>query len=93
MKNNQSQDNGPLHQTVAEGLEFKCGGKSIAVGFTEQQLSAQAGSAMFWAWLHGTRWAQVLREQLPHRLPASNNHLTPLEKALAFTHGEVTPTL
>ncbi|MEY2881343.1 MAG: hypothetical protein RLZZ15_3723, partial [Verrucomicrobiota bacterium] len=25
MKNNQSQDNGPLHQTVAEGFEFKVG--------------------------------------------------------------------
>jgi hypothetical protein len=87
MKNNQSQDNGPLHQTVADGFEFKVGAKSIAVEFTAQQLSAHAGSATFWAWLHATRWAAVLGRQLPHRTPTSNNHLTPLEKALAFSHG------
>ena len=87
MKNNQSQDNGPLHQTVAGEFEFKCGGKSIAVGFTEQQLSAHAGSATFWAWLHGTRWGETLARQLPHRPPTSNNHLTPREKAFGFTHG------
>jgi hypothetical protein len=87
MKKNQSQDDGPLHQTVAEGFEFKVGPKSIAVEFTEQKLSAHAGSATFWAWLHSTRWAAVLGRQLPHRTPTSNNHLTPLEKALAFSHG------
>ena len=87
MKKNQSQDDSPLHQTVAEGFKFKAGAKSIAVEFTEQQLSAHAGSATFWAWLHGTRWGETLARQLPHRLPCSNNHLLPLEKALAFTHG------
>jgi hypothetical protein len=80
-------DDGPLHQTVAEGFEFDCDGKSIAVGFTEQKLSAHAGSATFWAWLHGTDWRRVLEAHLPHRRPTSNNHLRPLEKALAFTHG------
>jgi Transposase DDE domain group 1 len=85
MKDNQSQDDRPLHQTVAEGFEFKVGAKSIAVEFTEQKLSAHAGSATFWAWLHSTRWATV--QQLPQRAPTSNNHLTPLEKALAFSHG------
>lgn len=87
MKNNQSEDDRPLHQTVAEGFEFKVGAKSIAVGFTDQQLSAHAGSATFWAWLHGTNWRRVLEAQLPHRRPISNNHLTPLEKAVAFTQG------
>jgi hypothetical protein len=87
MKKNQSQDDSPLHQTVAEGFEFKVGAKSIAVEFTEQQLSAHAGSATFWAWLHSTGWTAVLGRQLPHRTPTSNNHLTPLEKALAFSHG------
>ena len=87
MKKNQSQDDGPLHQTVAEGIEFKVGVKSIAVEFTEQQLSAHAGSATFWAWLHSTRWAAALGRQLPQRAPSSNHHLTPLEKALAFSHG------
>jgi hypothetical protein len=28
-----------------------------------------------------------LAEHLPHRTPASNNHLTAVDKALAFTHG------
>src|SRR5450755_1392882 len=87
MKPNQSQDDDPLHQTVAERFEFKVEGKSIAVEFTEQKLSAHAGSAMFWAWLHATRWGETLARQLPHRVPTSNNHLTPLAKALAFTHG------
>ena len=65
MKKNQSQDDGPLHQTVAEGFEFKTGAKSIAVEFTEQKLSAHAGSAVFWAWLHGTRWGETLARHLP----------------------------
>jgi hypothetical protein len=87
MKNNQSKDESPLHQTVADGFEFKVGGKSIAVEFTEQKLSAHAGSATFWAWLRSTGWAAALGRQLPHRTPTSNNHLTPLAKALAFSHG------
>ena len=87
MKTNQSKDDGPLHQTVAAGFEFKAGAKSIAVKFTEQKLSAHAGGAAFWAWLHSTNWAVVLGRQLPQRTPTSNNHLTPLAKALAFSHG------
>jgi len=78
MKTNQSKDDGPLHQTVAAGFEFKAGAKSIAVKFTEQKLSAHAGGAAFWAWLHSTNWAVVLGRQLPQRTPTSNNHLTPL---------------
>lgn len=87
MKKTQSQDDGPIHQTVAEGFEFKVGGKAIAVGFTDQKLSAHAGSAGFWAWLHGSGWVETLRRCLPHALPSSNNHLTPRDKALAFVHG------
>ena len=87
MKKNQSEGDSPLHQTVAAGFEFKSGGKSIAVEFTEQQLSAHAGTAPFWAWLHGKRWGERLAAALPHRLPESNNSLMPLEKALAFVHG------
>jgi len=37
--------------------------------------------------LHSTRWAAALGRQLPQRAPSSNHHLTPLEKALAFSHG------
>ena len=87
MKKNQSKDDSPLHQTVADGLEFKVDGKAIAVEFTEQKLSAHAGSATFWAWLHSTGWASTLQRHLPHRVPTSNNHLPAVEKALAFTHG------
>ena len=87
MKKNQSKDDSPLHQTVADGLEFKVDGKAIAVEFTEQKLSAHAGSATFWAWLHSTDWAPTLQRHLPHRVPTSNNHLPAVEKALAFTHG------
>jgi hypothetical protein len=86
MKKNQSEDDRPLHQTVAKGFEFKSGEKSIAVEFTEQRLSAHAGSATFWAWLHGKSWSATLAEQLPHTL-CSNNHLPAVAKALAFTHG------
>jgi len=53
------------------------------VGFTGQRLSAHAGSATFWGWLRPTRWV----ESLPHDEPLSNNHLTALERALAFVQG------
>lgn len=87
MKKAQSQDGGPLHQTVAEGFEFKAGRKAIAVGFTDQKLSAHAGSAAFWAWLHGTAFVRLLRTHLPHRVAAAERHPRPEEKALAFMHG------
>jgi len=87
MKKNQSEDGSPLHQTMAAGFEFNLDGKSIAVEFTDQKLSAHAGSAPFWAWLHRAGWKAKLAEHLPHRAAASNNHLTALDKALAFTHG------
>jgi len=87
MKNNQSEEDGPLHQTVAEGFEFNVGAKSIAVEFTDQQLSAHAGSATFWRGCtrrDGRRcWVGSCRSGRRR----SNNHLTPLEKALAFSHG------
>jgi hypothetical protein len=87
MKKNQSKDDSPLHQTVAEGYEFKVGGKSIAVGYTDQRLTAHGGAAVFWAWLHQTNWRQGLSEALPHRIPTSNNAILPVEKALGFMHG------
>lgn len=68
-------------------MEFKSGGKAIAIEFTEQQLSPHAGSATFWGWLRPLDWCRRLTAALPHPLPTSNNHLLPLEKALAFLHG------
>lgn len=75
------------HQTVAGTFEFKSNGKAIAIGFTDQQLSPHAGSALFWGWLRPLDWCQRLAAALPHPLPASNNKLLPLEKALTFMHG------
>jgi len=86
MKKNQSEDDGPHHQSVADAFEFKNGGKSVAVEVTDQKLSAHAGSAVCWAWLHGSRFGSKLAEHLPHH-SAPNNHLGAVDKALAFTHG------
>jgi hypothetical protein len=87
MKTTQSSGTRPDHQTVAGTLEFKANGKAIAIGFTDQQLSPHAGSATFWAWLRPRDWGKALAAALPHALPLSNNHLLPLEKALAFMQG------
>ena len=72
---------------MADPFEFKSNGTAIAIGFTGQQLSPHAGSALFWAWLHRLDWRQTLSTALPHPLPLSTNHLLPMEKALAFLHG------
>lgn len=87
MNRTQSQDTRPLHQTVTPEFEFKAGRKAMAVAFTDQQLSAHAGSAAFWAWLHGTGFVARLRRQLPHPAPKAKRHPRPDEKALAFIHG------
>jgi len=87
MKTTQSSGTRPDHQTVAGTLEFKSNGKAIAIGFTEQQLSPHAGSALFWGWLRPLDWCQRLAAALPQPLPRSNNKLLPVEKALAFMHG------
>lgn len=87
MKHQQSSGTRPVHQTVAPTLEFKTSGKSIAIGFTDQRLSPHAGSATFWGWLRGRDWINALTRALPHARPLSNNHLLPIEKALAFRHG------
>ena len=87
MKTTQSSGTRPVHQTVAGEFEIKSGGKSIAIGFTDQRLSPHAGSAIFWSWLRPLKWGQQLARALPQALPRSNNHLLPLDKALAFMHG------
>lgn len=87
MKPKQSLGTRPVHQTVAGAFEFKTAGQAMAIGFTEQRLSPHAGSAVFWGWLRGGDWRDTLRAALPHALPLSNNHLLPVEKALAFLHG------
>ena len=68
-------------------MEFKSNGKSIVIGFTDQELSPHAGSALFWGWLKPLDGCKKLAAALPHAPPRSNNKLLPLEKALAFMHG------
>ena len=63
MKTTQSSGTRPDHQTVAGTFEFKANGKAIAIGFTDQQLSPHAGSALFWAWLHPLDWCQRWRRR------------------------------
>src|SRR5512135_3411060 len=87
MKHRQSSGTRPVHQTVAEAFEIKTGGKSIAIGFSDQRLSPHAGSAIFWGWLRRGDWIARLTQSLPHVLPVSNNHLLPIEKALGFIQG------
>ena len=87
MKTTQSWGTRPVHQRVAEGFEFKSGGKAIAIEFTDQRLSPHAGTATFWGWLRPLDWVQRLTDALPQPLPTSNNHLLPIEKALAFMQG------
>jgi hypothetical protein len=86
MKSAQSSGAGPVHQAVAPKFSFKSGNKAIAIEFTDQRLSAHAGSATFWAWLHPLGWTKTLAKALPH-LPLSNNRLAPLAKALSFMQG------
>ena len=78
MKPTQSSGTRPVHQTVVSGLEFKSGGKTIAIEFSDQRLSPHAGSATFWGWLRPLDWVTRLAAALPHPLPTSNNHLRPL---------------
>ena len=87
MKPKQSSGTRPVHQTVAGEFECRTSGKAIAIGFTDQRLSPHAGSATFWSWVRGADWTKTLGSVLPHTLPLSNNHLLPIEKALAFIHG------
>jgi hypothetical protein len=87
MKKRQSSGVRPDHQAVAHTIEFKTGSKAIAIRFTDQRLSPHAGSATFWGWLRSQDWVRRLDSALPHALPLSNNHLLPVEKALAFMHG------
>lgn len=87
MKTHQSSDTRPLHQSVADALKFKAGAKTIEMGFTDQQISAHAGSATFWGWAHPCGFIRVLKRSLPHPPSRSNNHLDALDKAVAFLHG------
>ena len=87
MKPKQSMGVCPLPPPVEAPLQLNNGREAIAVEFTDERLSAHAGSAGFWSWLRGTGVIAELERLLPHPQPVSNNHLTPLTKALGFIHG------
>lgn len=87
MQNPSSALGGAAHQTVAAPIQLRTGAKSIQIDFTNQRLSPYAGSATFWGWLLAGNWRATLQAALPHAQPLSNNHLPPLDKALAFVHG------
>jgi hypothetical protein len=74
------------HQTVTEEIKLKTGGRTIKIGVTDQKLSAHAGQATFWAFLHRAGFRPVLAKALPHR-PTSPNALAPVELAVGFLSG------
>jgi hypothetical protein len=82
MKPNQSKGGSPVHQSVAEKMQFQSAGQSIQIEFTDQQLSPHAGTATFWSFLHESRWGELVARCLPHPEATSNNALSPLSKVL-----------
>ena len=76
------------HQTVTAEIKFKAGGKTIQITSTEQKLSAHAGQATFWSYLHKCKFRELLGRVLPHR-PKSNNHLPPVDTACGYIGGVV----
>jgi len=72
---------------MAEKIQFESVGQSIQIEFTEQQLSAHAGTATFWSFVHESGWGELVAGCLPHPNPTSNNALSPLTKVLGFVQG------
>jgi hypothetical protein len=87
MKPNQSKGGNPVHQTVAEKIQFESAGQSIEIEFTDQQLSPHAGTATFWSFVHESGWRELVARCLPHPAPTSNNALSTVTKALGFVQG------
>lgn len=87
MKADQSKGTCPIHQTVVEKIQFESAGQSIQIEFTDQRLSAHAGTATFWSFLHQSGWRELVERCLPHPAPMSNNALLPLSKVLGFMQG------
>ena len=87
MKNNAKQSHSAcVHQTVTPVFQLKAGRKTIAITTTDQKLSAHAGQASFWAFLHLRKVPDLLARLLPHR-PTSPNAQPPVESALGFIAG------
>jgi hypothetical protein len=87
MKPNQTKGGNPVHQTVAEKIQFESAGQSIEIEFTDQQLSPHAGTATFWSFVHESGWREVVARCLPHPALTSNNALSAVTKVLGFVQG------
>jgi len=87
MKNPATPSHKAVHQTVDGKMMLNNGHESIQIGFTDKKLSPHAGSATFWAFLRPTGFIEKLGACLPHPQSTSNNHITPLDKALGFIQG------
>ena len=68
-------------------MVLKNGRESINIGFTDQKLSPHAGCATFWSFLRPSGFIEKLQGALPHPQPMSNNHISPLDKAMGFIQG------
>jgi Transposase DDE domain group 1 len=74
------------HQTVTEEIKLRTGKKTIKIGMTDQKLSAHAGQATFWGFVHLRKFRQVLGGVLQFPI-TSPNALKPVEIALSFITG------
>lgn len=87
MKKSQRKSHKALtHQTVTPEIKLKAGDKTILISTTDQKLSAHAGQATFWGFMHLKKFGQSLVGVLPHR-PSSPNALPALDIALGFISG------
>ena len=74
------------HQTVTSIVKLNTGRKTIKIETTDQKLSAHAGQAMFWGFVHLRKLRSVLDSVMPYQ-PSSPNALRPVEIALSFIGG------
>jgi hypothetical protein len=87
MKNHQRKSHtASTHQTVTEEIKLKTGSKTIRIGTTEQKLSAHAGQATFWGFLHRIKFQPTLAAALPH-VRTSPNALQATDIARGFIAG------
>lgn len=87
MKKRQQQSHtASAHQTVTEVIKLKTGKKTITITTTDQRLSAHAGQATFWGFLHLRKFRATLAAALPH-LRTSPNALKVAEIGLGFIAG------
>ena len=74
------------HQTVTSPVKLKVREKTILITTTNQRLSAHAGQATFWGFMHLRKFRAFLAGVLPHQR-SSPNALSVVEIALGFISG------